>query len=219
MISSWPPIVDYFRSRGGPAEGLKLGFDERILAWLPSSAPTTHDVAFIGGLAPSHRDRVAFLERLLREVNVEVFGYGWEQLPPHSPIRRRWHGPVWGRRMYETLRGTRLTLNRHAWIEVDGKVATHLATNMRLYEATGVGTCLVTEGKENLSELFDPGREVVAYEDEEDCLEKIRRLLSYEAERAAIARAGQRRTLREHTYQQRMPELLDILRRRLRTTR
>ncbi len=117
--------------------------------------------------------------------------------------------------MYEVLRCSRITLNRHARIDVRGHVTTGFANNMRLFEATGVGTCLLTEYKDNLTEMFEPGREVVAYHDETDCIEKVRYYLEHEDERAAIARAGRERTLRDHTYAARLPELLEIIQRRL----
>jgi spore maturation protein CgeB len=107
-----------------------------------------------------------------------------------------------------------VTLNCHGAIDVCGHASTSIANNLRLYEATGVGTCLVTDWKENLPELFEPGQEVVAYRSIEECIEKVRHLLSHESERARIAAAGQARTLREHTYQRRMEELLTILERR-----
>jgi spore maturation protein CgeB len=82
---------------------------------------------------------------------------------------------------------------------------------MRLYEATGVGTLLLTDEAKNLGELFEPGREVVTYADADDLAEKVRHYLAHEDERSAVARAGQERTLREHTYAERMRELVAIL--------
>ncbi|MDQ3755068.1 MAG: glycosyltransferase, partial [Acidobacteriota bacterium] len=74
------------------------------------------------------------------------------------------------------------------------------ASNMRLFEATGVGSCLLTDWRANISTLFEPDREVVTYRNAEECIEKATYLLDHESERQQIARAGQRRTLREHTY-------------------
>ena len=42
---------------------------------------------------------------------------------------------------------------------------------MRLYEATGVGTLLVTDYKDNLHEMFIPGKEVVVYRDADEAVE------------------------------------------------
>ncbi len=61
----------------------------------------------------------------------------------------------------------------------------------------------------------EPGREIVAYHSVKECIELIGHYLTHEDERAAIARAGQERTLREHTYAHRMQELTEILSRYL----
>jgi hypothetical protein len=214
MISSWPPIVDYFRKAGVPAEPLKLGFDPRVLGRLGDTS-CQHAVTFVGGFAPSHVDRVEWLERVLKRVDVDVFGYGIETVPRHSPVREQHRGEVWGLDMYRVLAGSRVTLNRHAHVDVRGSASRRFVANMRLYEATGVGACLLTESRESLGELFAPGREVVAYADDGECVEQLRHLLNHEDERAAIARAGQARTLRDHTYTVRMAELSEILHRHL----
>ena len=96
--------------------------------------------------------------------------------------------------MFRQLRDSRVALNTH----ID--ISTHSASNMRLFEATGVGACLLTDWKENLGDLFEPDAEVVAYRDAEECVEKAKYLLAHESRRRDIAAAGQRRTLREHTF-------------------
>ena len=68
------------------------------------------------------------------------------------------------------------------------------ANNLALFEATGVGTLLITDWKQNLHEMFEPGKEVIAYRTREECAELIRYYLEHENEREEIARAGQRRT-------------------------
>jgi spore maturation protein CgeB len=112
--------------------------------------------------------------------------------------------------MYELLKRSALTLNHH----VD--IADDYAGNARLFEATGVGTLLVTDWKKNLREMFEPGKEVVAYRTPEECVEMIRYYLEHENERQAIARAGQQRTLRDHTCRNRMEELVSIVERHIR---
>jgi len=210
MISSYPPLVDHFRSIGVAAEPMKLAFDERIVQRLRDQS-VKYDVTFVGGFAPSHTDRIDWLEAILKELPVDVFAYGIERVPADSPIHRCYRGQAWGLRMYEVLQQSRVTLNFHARIEIDGRHDARFANNMRLYEATGVGTCLATEYKENLAEMFEPDREVVAYTSVEDCVGKIKNMLSREDRRREIAQAGQKRTLREHTYTKRMAALRDVL--------
>jgi spore maturation protein CgeB len=80
-----------------------------------------------------------------------------------------------------------------------------------LFEATGVGTLLITDWKVNLHNMFELGKEVVAYRTPEECVDLIQYYLEHDEEREAIARAGQERTLREHTYYQRMQALVNLL--------
>ena len=108
--------------------------------------------------------------------------------------------------MYQILRNSKITLNHH------GDIAPY-ANNARLYEATGVGTLLITDWKRNLHEMFEPDKEMVAYRSPEECIELVQYYLEHDDEREAIAHAGQERTLREHTYYRRMQELVDILER------
>lgn len=82
---------------------------------------------------------------------------------------------------------------------------------MRLFEATGIGTCLVTDWKENLIELFAPEKEVVTYRSAGECVEKVKWLLANPQERQAIARAGQQRTLADHNFARRAEQLDGII--------
>ena len=99
MVSSWPPIVEHFRRVGIDAAPLRLGFDRRVLDGL-TPQPPRYDVTFVGGFAPSHPDRIAWLEKLLASIDVDIFGYGLEKTAQDSPIRKHHRGQAWGRRMY-----------------------------------------------------------------------------------------------------------------------
>jgi spore maturation protein CgeB len=70
---------------------------------------------------------------------------------------------------------------------------------------------LLTDEKDNLGALFEPGREVETYGSEDELVEKIQHYTQHEQERATIAHNGQQRTLHEHTYGERMRELSAIL--------
>jgi spore maturation protein CgeB len=109
--------------------------------------------------------------------------------------------------MFKALSRAKIGFNIH--IDAAGSDA----GNMRLFETTGVGACLVTDWKENLKELFEPGKEVVTYRSAAECIEKIKWLLDNPLERENIARAGQNRTLHDHTYERRAAELDEIVRR------
>jgi hypothetical protein len=204
VISSFPPTLEWFRRHNVPAELHRLGFDERILAALKNQEGDPIPVSFVGSLEDIHQSRFELLGRLSEKVPLKIWGptpsLGFSQ----STLAKCYMGTAWGSDMYKILRRSLVTINHH------GNVPAY-ANNMRLYEATGVGTLLVTDWKENLHEMFEPGKEVIAYRSPEECAELIQYYSEHEREREEIARAGQQRTLSEHTYQNRMQELLDII--------
>src|SRR5438132_6009097 len=207
VISSFPPTVEFFQHNSIPAELNRMGFEPRVLACLPPREGT-YEVTFIASFHGVHGGRRAFLEALCRQLDSRAQLHIWapavDQLPSGSPLRAHYRGGVWGRDMYHVLDCSRITLNHH------GDVLPY-ANNMRLFEATGVGTLLLTDWKNNLGEMFVPGKEVLAYRTPEECAELIRYYLTHDEERQAVARAGQARTLRDHTYYQRMQELVGIV--------
>ncbi|MBU0638088.1 MAG: glycosyltransferase [Planctomycetes bacterium] len=208
MLSSLPNLVEHFREQGLRSEYFRLAFARPVLVRL-QRGPKRYDLVFVGGLAGPHERGAQILERLCKTVNVAVFGYGGNLLPETSAVRAACHPPLWGLEMYQTLRDARLVFNRH--IDVAGDYA----NNMRLYEATGVGTALLTDAKRNLTELFEPEREVLTYRTADECVERAQHYLTHDDEREALAQAGQQRVLREHTWERRMPELIGILERYL----
>jgi spore maturation protein CgeB len=107
--------------------------------------------------------------------------------------------------MYQTMSDSKITINSH--IDAVGPSA----ANMRLFEATGTGTCLLTDWKENIADYFVLGKEIVVFRSKEECLEKIKYLLAHENERALIAKAGQERTLKEYSLEQRVVKFSDFL--------
>jgi spore maturation protein CgeB len=207
VLTSFPHFVKKFRDNGLHSEYFNLGFEPRVLERLKKGPQ--YSVVFVGGLSSEHAERIRFLEQVTVSKPVDIWGYGSNSLGEGSVLRRFHHGELWALEMYEVLYNASIALNNHI------SVAGRNANNMRLYEATGVGTLLVTDAKDNLASLFEPGKEVVAYHSPAEAIEVIDYYLGHKEERNAIAKAGQARTLREHTYRQRMQELIDILRRLL----
>jgi spore maturation protein CgeB len=209
ILTSFPHFVSRIRANGVASEYFKLGFDPRV-ADAFDGVPRDIDLSFVGAIGRSHKNAVPLLERLCRETPIRIYGYGIEDLPANSPILTRYENEVWGLDMYRVLAGSKITLNRHI------AVAENYANNMRLYEATGMGALLLTDQKDNLKDMFEPGRELETYADPEEAVAKVLALLRNPERVAEIAAAGTARTLRDHTYQARMRELLEILNRYLR---
>src|SRR6202140_1900634 len=202
LISQLPATVKFFRNLGVRAEVNHLAFEPAVLDVLPEMPAAAIDVSFVGSVSVDHLQRIALLEAVAERYDLKLWGNRPQALPAASPLHRCFQGEVWGAEMYQVLRRSRITLNSH--IDLAGREA----GNMRLFEATGVGTFLLTDFKENLDTLFAPDREVAVWRSVEDCLKIIERMISDDSGRAAIARSGQTRTLAQHTYRHRAAEIL-----------
>jgi SAM-dependent methyltransferase len=208
ILTSFPHYVQLFRSRGLASEYVPLAFDPRVLERI-DHVSGRHGAVFVGSFTGRHAHGTALLERVAQRAPIDVWGHGLETLAPESPLRDRYRGEAFGLAMYQVLASARIAINRHIG------VAGRNANNLRLFEATGVGTCLLTDAKDNLGELFDVGAEVACYRDADECADLVLHYLDREDEREALARAGQARTLREHTYEIRMAEVAEHVRRHL----
>jgi spore maturation protein CgeB len=202
MISQLPRIVQFFRTLGVRSEVCHLAFEPAILDALPAAAAADIEVSFVGSVSVDHQQRIALLEAVARRYDLKLWGSRPHTLPASSPLHRCFQGEVWGTEMYQVLRRSRIALNSH--IDMAGREA----GNMRLFEATGVGAFLLTDFKDNLHTLFAPDREVAVWRSIDDCLAAIDRHLGDDKDRAEIARAGQARTMAQHTYRHRAVEIL-----------
>jgi radical SAM superfamily enzyme YgiQ (UPF0313 family)/2-polyprenyl-3-methyl-5-hydroxy-6-metoxy-1,4-benzoquinol methylase len=212
LFSSFPHFIEEFRRRGKTAWYQPLAFEPRVLQRLPRFE-RAYPATFVGGISPHHGKGFETLQTIAELVPVDFWGYGADLIPPDSPVRQRHHGEAWGMEMFAILQQSAITLNRH--IDVAGDYA----NNMRLFEATGCGALLITDYRSNLNELFKIGKEVVAYRSPEEAAELIKYYQNNPEEAAAIATAGQERTLRDHTYTRRMEQSAEILERHLRYNR
>jgi SAM-dependent methyltransferase len=212
IFTSFPHFVAPLREKGLTTYYQPLAFPEHVLQ-RPVSTERKYPVTFVGSLVGSHTwlKGAELLQALCTgNLPISLWGYGIEDHTGDSPVRKAYRGEAWGGDMFDIFRQSKITVNRH------GEIAENFANNMRLFEATGCGTLLITDYKDNLNDLFEIGKEVVAYRSPEECVALVRYYLAHPEEGEAIARAGQSRTLRDHTYGTRMAQTADILQRHLR---
>ncbi len=128
-----------------------------------------------------------------------------KKLLPLKPLSRvfpfKCHKPLFGVSMYELLAKSKVSFNIHACAAAD------TVDNMRLFQATGMGSCLLTDYGVNIRDLFIPDIEVVTYSSLDECIEKAEYLLRNEKVRSEIALRGQKRTLESHTAIQRCNQI------------
>ncbi|HWR02890.1 MAG TPA: glycosyltransferase [Humidesulfovibrio sp.] len=86
------------------------------------------------------------------------------------------------------------------------------AVNQRVFDVPACGGFVLTDRREQLDSLFEPGREVLAYDAPEDIPELVARCLKDEPLRRRISNAARTRILAQHSYEHRLAELLAVMR-------
>jgi spore maturation protein CgeB len=167
-----------------------------------------HEVTFVG---LPHGDRRAVVERLRRAGHdVQCWGEGW----PNGRIEHAAMVHLFGASainlnltnsstLPRTLRFRLGALARGRWADARQSRPRPPQIKGRTFEVPGSGGFLLTEAAPRLEEFFVPDREVGVFTDAADLVEQVDRWLANPEERAAVAEAGYRRALSEHTYDHR----------------
>jgi spore maturation protein CgeB len=87
------------------------------------------------------------------------------------------------------------------------------AVNQRVFDVPAAGGFLLTDFKEQLAEVLEPGKESVCYHHPEEIPDLVRFYLDHPDARRQIVERGRARVLAEHTYLHRLQEMLAVLRR------
>jgi spore maturation protein CgeB len=170
-----------------------------------------HDVTFVG---QPHGNREEIIARLAAAGHeVECWGFGW-------PAGRLDHdGMV---RVFSTSR-VNLNLSNSStppntlrvrvgrWLGRGAKGPPPTQIKGRNFEVPGCGGFLLTERVPHLERYFELGREVAVYDGLDDLVKQVGHWLAHDDERAAVAEAGYRRVLAEHTYDHRFEEIFRSL--------
>ena len=123
------------------------------------------------------------------------------------------HGPVTDEELIRLYSKSRISLG---FLEVydsnnPGKaIKKHM--HLREFEAPMCGALYCTGYSDELAEMFEPGKEVITYNNKEEMLNKVRYYLKHEEEGERIRQAGLKRALTDHTYQKRYQALFQKLR-------
>lgn len=168
-----------FAAEGLNAQWLPLAADSEIHA--PAQVPIEYDVGFVGYIeATRYRERFQLLRAMSQEFKVNV-------------------ARAYGRGMAEAYCRSRIGFNK----SLKGDL------NMRVFEVMAMGLPLLTDRIGNgLTDLFEEGKHFVGYDDREELMEQVRRLLADEPLCGRIGRTARERVLAEHTYAHRAESIL-----------
>ena len=86
------------------------------------------------------------------------------------------------------------------------------AVNQRVFDVPVCGGFLLTDHRRQMEALFEPGREIVCYQEPGEIADLVRHYLRHDGERARITEAARSRILAEHTYDLRLESLVRTMR-------
>lgn len=86
------------------------------------------------------------------------------------------------------------------------------AVNQRLFDVPATGSFLLTDWREQMEGLFEPGSEVACFHSPEEAADLVRYYIDHPAQRQRVALAARRRVLAEHTWEHRLRTLVTHMR-------
>jgi len=141
----------------------------------------------------------------------KIWGTEW---PEGEPLSR--HVQEKGRRIdsADTARifnATDVNINLHSSVSHEGVNPFGDFVNPRTFEIAACSAFQLVDHRSLLPELFVPGEELVCFSGREEFLEMTDYYLAHPAERAVYAGKAMRKVLAEHTYRDRMRELIEVV--------
>ena len=188
--------LERHRRAGARAYYLAFGCDPTYLRPIDGGARWRAPVVFVGSRDPA-RERVL---GALGDLGLAIWGPGWPR------------GGVYGDNYVRALAGGTVGLNIHQQFGEGGDPARYgTGANMRVFELAAVGTPQLADAKTDIVRHFTPEREIVLYRSVAELRERARDLLADASLRSALAGAARARAVRDHTWAQRLEELLSVV--------
>jgi hypothetical protein len=177
--------VDWYHQLGFPCFYSPQGVN--LPAGLGAPGPSTefqYPLSFVGS---NRLDRLALINRLRQlEIPIALFGSGW----PESQ---------WAESPTQIYRSSQINLG----IGYCTATQTQTTVKGRDFECPGVGACYLTTFNWELACHFEIGKEILCYRSVEELVEMYSYYKKRPEECLKIAQAAFRRSLAEHTWEQR----------------
>lgn len=215
------PRYDLILTYGGgkPVQSAYAALDARSCTPIYNALdPATHfrvapdarfacDLAFLGNRLPDRERRVEqfFLApaAALPDRTFLLGGSGWADKPRTANVRYAGHVSTRDHNALNSTATAVLNINRESMARYGFSPPT------RVFEAAGVGACLITDAWEGIELFLTPGEEALVAHDGDEVAAHLRALTPARAR--AIGDAALRRILAEHTYEHRVLQLETLL--------
>jgi spore maturation protein CgeB len=202
------PVLRYLENHYGAkmARALYCSVDTELYKY--QKTRPRWDLGYIGTYS---KDRQASVERFLLEPALKLRDAHFVVAGPLYPKNIKWpanlehieHLPPGEH--WKFYNSQRFTLN----VTREDMIKAGYSPSVRLFEAAGCATPIISDYWEGLDTFFEPGKEILLAENSENIMDFLTSLP--ETERAEIGRRGQKRVLANHTAAHRAQELLSYL--------
>jgi GT2 family glycosyltransferase/spore maturation protein CgeB len=162
------------------------------------------DYVFTGNYWGTPRTLINHLD-VTPEETFMIFGKGWEKDPR---LRRYVRGQVAYDQLPQVYSSAKLVLDDAAHSTLP-----YQSINSRVFDALATGTLVITNCERGARELFD--EDFPTYTDRRELRANLDLLLGDESRRIELAKRYKEIVLREHTYERRAEQLMELLRERV----
>lgn len=173
------------------------------------------DITFIGNIDSTklYLSRRYHLFRIIKEgFQLKWWGQRLGRKPVNIPVIFSRLGRSYGGRSVYFQDFAKIVQCSKIFIAFDAVPQIRKSMSARTYTAIGCGAFYLCQYVEGIEEVFIPDKEIVTFRNDDEMIEKIRYYLSKEDKRKEIAMAGQKRVMSQYTYQHRLEEMMNILR-------
>lgn len=160
------------------------------------------DLSFIGKIYPE-REKV-IKSMLSLNIDIRIYGFRWNY--SDREVMKRYLGSPDDEGYRKILNASKIVLNIHI-----NPMRFGGATNLRVFEATGCKSFLLTDKPRGLEDMFETRKEIETYQNENELIEKIKYYLNNPKERQKIAKKGHERAYRDHTAEKRVKRIIEII--------
>ncbi|HPX40396.1 MAG TPA: glycosyltransferase [Candidatus Hydrogenedentes bacterium] len=164
------------------------------------------DVSFAGA---GYMNRNQLLAGLT-DYALKVWGVNWTH-PSLRPVLQRPNERFTPELFARIVAGSKINLNLHSSTSFPGVDPHCDAINPRVFEIAACGGFQLCDPCKGLDACFDFATELPVYTSLKELREKIDYFLAHSADRAQIAEAARERALREHTYEKRAAQMLELI--------
>ncbi len=162
------------------------------------------DLSFMGA---AYYNRTRMFEQLLG-YDFKIWGTGWDPSSVYGEFLQNKGARVETEDAVKIFNASRINLNLHSSTFHEGVNPNGDFINPRTFEIASCKGFQLVDRRSELVNKFDLEKEVVTFSDVRELKEKIEYFVSHPDECQRIANASHKRVLKDHTFKQRMQEML-----------